>query len=294
MTTGNVTAEIVLRFRAELEGHCYRMLGSLADAEDATQEAFLRAHRSASGVEDPRAMRAWLYKIATNVCFDRLGRAAGEPRLDPCPARFGELEEPGPEARVSARESIALAFLAALRELSPLQRAVLLLRDVMGWSTAEVADLLEQTVPAISSALQRARARVPTRPSVPPEPVDGETRALLARYIQAWEARDALALASLLRDDATLTMPPTPMLVGRQAIRSLLIRVFVDLGEIRVVPVPVSGGIGLAAYHRATGDASFRAHALQSVIVGRDGIAALHTYLDASLFPRFGLGHVLA
>jgi RNA polymerase sigma-70 factor (ECF subfamily) len=292
-TEGNVTAEMVRRFRGELQVHCYRMLGSLADAEDATQEALLRAHRSTSGIDDPKATRAWLYKIATNVCLDRLSHQTAEPHLDPSPAPFWEHREQGPEARVSTRESIALAFLAALRELSPLQRAVLLLRDVMGWSAAEVAELLEQSVPAVNSALQRARARVPARSPAAPESADGETRALLARYVRAWEARDAFALASLLRDDATLTMPPTPTLVGRDAIRTLLAGVFANLGEIRVVAVPVSGGVGLAAYHRAPGDTSFRAHALQSVTLAGDGIAALHTYLDASLFPRFGLGEVL-
>lgn len=293
-TDGNLTTEIVRRFQGELQVHCCRMLGSLADAEDATQEALLRAHRSAAGVDDPRATRAWLYKIATNVCLDRLRRRGAEPHLDPCPVPFWEPGEQGPEARVSTRESIALAFLAALRELSPMQRAVLLLRDVMGWPAAEVAELLEQSVPAVNSALQRARARVPARTPPPPDAADGATRTLLARYVQAWEARDAVALASLLRDDATLTMPPTPTVLGRDAIQSLLLGIFVGLGEIRVVALPISGGVGLAAYHRARGDTSFRAHALQSLTLAGDRVAALHTYLDASLFARFGLGDVLA
>jgi RNA polymerase sigma-70 factor (ECF subfamily) len=295
----SVSSEIVHRFRGELQVHCYRLLGSLPDAEDATQDALLRAHRSASGLDDPKAARAWLYKIATNVCLDHLAlekpaTSSASATLEPCPAAFWEPIEQGPEARVSARESIALAFLAALRELSPLQRAVLLLRDVMGWSAAEVAELLDQTVAAINSALQRARARVPARTPSPPEPTDAETRDLLARYVQAWEARDAIALASLLRDDATLTMPPTPEMVGRDAIQTLLHGVFSDLGDIRVINVPVSGGPGFAAYHRARGEAQFLAHALQGLTVAGDGIVALHTYLDTSLFRRFGLSDTLA
>ncbi len=205
--------------RREIQAHCYRMLGSLADAEDAVQEALLRAWKGVDGLTDRRVARAWLYKIATNVCLDRLSQRAragaseaparADDPPDPCPASLWEATDPGPEARISARESVALAFMAVLRELSPKQRAVLLLRDVMGWSAGDVARMLNQSVASVNSVLQRAHAQleVPRRPA--PRPPDAEgARALLLRYFQAWEARDARALTSLLREAATLTMPP--------------------------------------------------------------------------------------
>jgi RNA polymerase sigma-70 factor (ECF subfamily) len=266
------------------------MLGSLADAEDATQDALLRAHRSFSTLGDPKAARAWLYKIATNVCLDRIEtRGAETAEIDPCPPALWEASDRGPESSVSARESVAIAFLVALRHLSPRERAALLLRDVMGWSAAEVAGLLDQTVVAVNSALQRARERLPTQRLPSSDASDADTRALLARYVQAWEARDVASLASLLSDDATLTMPPMPAVIGRDAIRALLLHLFATLGEIRVVPLWVSGEPGFAAYHRAPGDAIFRAHLVQAVTVHAGGLQALHTYLSPALFSHFSL-----
>jgi RNA polymerase sigma-70 factor (ECF subfamily) len=210
-------------------------------------------------------------------------------RRGPVPGhRLGE-HDGGPDARISARESVALAFMVVLQELPPLQRAVLLLRDVMGWSAEEVASLLDRSVPSVNSALQRARETCPTRGDARASALDPSTSAMLTRYVQAWEARDATALTSLLQEDARLTMPPTPAVVGRAAIRQLLEAIFGRHDDFRVLPIPVSGGPGFAACHRARGDALFRPHLVQGLDIGEDGITGMNTYLDVSLFPRFGL-----
>ena len=150
-------------YRREVRAHCYRMLGSIADADDATQEAMLRAFKSEASLRDAKAARAWLYQIATNVCLDRLGRRTSTDDVaaivDPCPETIWESMDAGPEARISARESVALAFLVALQEMPPLQRAALLLRDVLGWSAAETAQLLDASEASVNSALQRAREK---------------------------------------------------------------------------------------------------------------------------------------
>ncbi len=278
-------------YRRELRAHCYRMLGSIADADDATQDAMLRAFRAAETLESPNAARAWLYQIATNVCLDRLGKRAAiatEPMSpDPVPASFWETTEVGPDARISVRESVALAFMAAIQELTPLQRAVLLLRDVMGWSANEVAELIDQSVASVNSALQRARERCPTVPRR--TEIDPAIADQLARYVRAWEASDASALTSLLREDAQLTMPPTPAVIGQDAIRELLTGIFAVHDAFRVIPIEVSGGPGFACYHREQGDTHFRPHLVQSVEWDETGIRVLHTYLDVRLFEPFGL-----
>ena len=279
--------------RRELRAHCYRMLGSLADADDATQDTMLRAFRASGSLESTKAARAWLYQIATNVCLDRLARrpAVLDPGalVDPCPDSIWESTEAGPEARISARESVALAFMVALSELPPLQRAVLLLRDVLGWSASEAASLLDHSEASVNSALQRARERCPAPARARPTSLDPSIESLLGRYVRAWESGDAGALTSLLRDDARLTMPPGPIVTGRDEISAFLAGIYAQVGPMRVLPVPVAGGVGFAAYQRAAGDTRFRPLVLQHVEVGSDGIAALHSYMRPALFPLFGL-----
>jgi RNA polymerase sigma-70 factor (ECF subfamily) len=297
-----------------LQAHCYRMLGSLADAEDLVQETLLRSWGALPKFEGRSSFRTWLYRIATHACLDRLDHRKArlmptdahppvEPPirfdeavrgeyLEPCPARYWEVA-PGPEAVIGARESVALAFLVALQRLPPLQRAVLLLRDVVGMSADETTALLDTSVAAVNSALQRARAALADRPARPERATvehDPSTGALLARYVQAWEARDARALVALLREDAMITMPPSPLwLRGRRSIEAFLPQVFEHMGELRVRRVAVNGGPGLASWARCPGDDTFRAYALQAVVVDGLHVVAIHAYLDPALFPRFTL-----
>ena len=225
----------------ELRVHCYRMLGSLPDAEDALQETLIRAWRSQDRFEGRGTFRAWLYSIATNVCVSAAASRklvqndGGITHLTPLPdALLEELasSDEDPAVRVGLRESVQLAFLAALQLLPPRQRAVLLLRDVLGWSANEVAVQLEGTVTSVNSALQRARAtlererragRLVTDRTVPPDAIQ---RRILKRFVRAWDAVDVEGLVALLTDDAVLTMPPLPMrFVGRKGIGEFLARV---------------------------------------------------------------------
>jgi len=233
--------------RRSLLAHCHRMLGSNADAEDALQETLVRAWTGIDKWEQRSSLRTWLFRIATNASIDiasrrgprvmpqQLGgpRPAGEPPdgpkseipwLEPAPVELLDESVASPEATVTSRESLGIAFLAAIQRLPPQQRAVLLLRDVLGWSASEVADLLETSVAAVNSALQRARATM-ERPSKPPPPPDDDSiRALLARYAAAWESGTPELFANVLRDDAILTMPP--MGSWMQGVPSIVARTF--------------------------------------------------------------------
>src|SRR5687768_14370149 len=222
--------DLVRPYRRELAAHCYRMLGSLQDAEDQVQETLLSAWRGIDGFEGRSSIRSWLYRIATNRCLDEIRRRPrhglppdrGEPAADPAAPLPdpGELSwvEPSPagmwegtasaEAIYSLRESVQLAFVVALQHLPATQRAALILCGVLGWSAAEVAELLDTTVPAINSALQRARARLDARRRAEVEPAAAD--AIAARYIAAWEAGDLEALVALLHQDVTISMPPLP------------------------------------------------------------------------------------
>ena len=228
--------------------HCYRFFGSLDEAEDALQETWLRAWRRISSLKDQSALRAWLYKIATNVSLDMLDRhqarslpilayPPADPQsplpspildpiwIDPLPDEYLDWHSLNPEARIELHESVNLAFLTVLQLLPGRQRAVLILRDVLGWKAAEVAELLNISVPTVNSALQRARSTLKKHPQKAvsgrrPSTSDKQTETLLDRYIQAWETADATGLVSLLREDAVWTMPPLPAWYrGRQAIR---------------------------------------------------------------------------
>ena len=234
-------------YRAELTGYCYRMLGSAFEAEDAVQDTMVRAWKSFDRFEGRSALRSWLYRIATNVCLDMLGSAQRRARpMDLNPAGDGHATHPGeplpeeiwigpvPDERVlpqnpanviAGRESIRLAFVSALQNLPPKQRAVLILREVLAWSAQEVADLLDTPVPSVNSALQRARATLSENKTADVhKPLDDEQKALLSRYVQAFEAYDITALTALLHEDATLSMPPfTLWLQGPDAIRAWLL-----------------------------------------------------------------------
>lgn len=230
--------QLVAPFRRELRAHCYRMSGSTHDAEDLLQDALVKAWKGLGGFEGRSSLRGWLYRVATSACLNALeakkNRAlpsdlsgASEPSasvlssmgpnvevpwLEPCPDEWIEAEEASPEARYSRRQSVSLAFLTALQRLPPRQRAVLLLRDVLGWQASECAEFLELSVAAVNSALQRARTTLEENRAVRPvAPDDETTRSLLKKYITAWERSDVGMLVQLLKEDAVLTMPPMPL-----------------------------------------------------------------------------------
>jgi RNA polymerase sigma-70 factor, ECF subfamily len=309
-------AAIAERHRRELQIHCYRMLGSIEDSEDLVQETFLRAWRRRSSYEGRSTFRAWLYKIATNACLDFLkGRprrvlpydvvppaapdsptlpAPGEQAwLEPYPDRLLASEDEGPDAVVVERETIELAFLAAIQHLPPRQRAVLILRDVVGWSANETAGLLDLSVAAVKSALQRARAtlrmRLPEqRADWPVADSTRDERALLARWVDALERSDTAALARLLRADVRVSFPPAPLWYdGRDAFLEATRR-HAAVGEYRFVPTGANLQPAVGAYLRRPGDSEFRALAL-GVLRVQDGQIAEITDFPAHLFGAFGL-----
>jgi RNA polymerase sigma-70 factor (ECF subfamily) len=282
------------------------MMGSIADAEDLVQETSLKAWRSLPTFEGRSSLRHWLYTIATNACLDSLARRKARPLedgdpgaaatrdyIDPCPDALWQASTVGPEARMTARESVALSFIAALAHLAPLQRAVLLLRDVLGWSASEVAEQLGRSPSAVESALERARAATATRRASLEmlRPIDDPSqKELLARYLAAWEAGDPTTLTALLREDAHLTMPPHPLrLFGRQAIGAFLAPIFAKQGRVRARLVGVSGGPGIAGWLESPTTGRFHAHALSCLHIEAGQIDEVHTYLLPELFPRFGL-----
>jgi RNA polymerase sigma-70 factor (ECF subfamily) len=288
----------VEEFRGDLLAHCYRMLGSLDDAEDAVQETLARAWSSRHTFQRAISFRAWLYRIATNACLDaierrRRGGAAQSIGVGPFPDDILDETDAGPEARYDAHESISLAFLTALQLLPPRQRAVLILRDVLSWHAAEVAELLELSVPAVTSTLHRARTTVAShyRPPARPAAHDpGPLRSLLDRYVKAWEAADIAGLVALLRDDAVLSMPPGLSYEGAATIGSFLAgSVFTDLPEMRLRPIRANGGPAFAGYARSGLEMAFRPAFI--LLVESDGshVSAMYAYRDPSLVERFGL-----
>ena len=305
-------------YRRELRAYCYRMSGSLDDADDLLQECLVRAWRSLSSFEGRASFRTWMYRVAHSACIDALqskpmrkltvdhGPTADpaspipppEPDgwIGPCPASLYEdaSPTPTPEARYSARESVAFAFLTALQLLPPKQRATLLACDVLGWTAQECADMLGSSVASVNSALQRARETLESRadrwrPALPDEVV---TRSLLTRYVQAWERVDVPALVSLLHEDATLSMPPLPIwLQGPVAIgQSIGAMVLTPeaRGQFRLLATEANGVPALAAYRRQGGDA-YEPLALHVLSLSGDRIAAVTAFLDPTLFPKFGL-----
>ncbi|HEU4920175.1 MAG TPA: RNA polymerase subunit sigma-70 [Candidatus Limnocylindrales bacterium] len=313
-------SELVERHRHELQVHCYRMLGSVDDAEDAVQETLLRAWRSRASFEGRSTFRAWLYRIATNASFDLLERHP-RPRLRPPaattdgpPSRAAEVRwlqpypdgmldlvapsEHEPEAAVVDKETIELAFLVALQHLPPRQRAVLLLRDVVGWSAPETARLLDLTLPAVKSALQRARTTM--RAQLPPHRLhwaspstpSAEERALLQRFIEANERADMEALASLLREDAWQSMPPGSVwFAGRPAMLELWASAMAGPtahGDWRLLPTAANRQPAAANYLRRPGDTVFLPSNLDVLRIRDNRIAEILTF-GAEVFPAFGL-----
>ncbi len=292
------------RHRRELHVHCYRMLANYHEAEDAVQETYARAWRARDRLEESSNARAWLYKIATNVCVDRARQARTRARsfaevswLEPYPDRLLDLAAPPdeqPDAVLAARETIELAFLAVIQLLPARQRAVLVLRDVLEWSAAETAVALEMTVPAVTSALQRARARIAAASAgadrtTQPSPYERE---LLQKFIDSHERMDAAAALAAAREDIRITMPPNPMYFsGREQMRGLF-DVAREMGEWRLVPAPANRMPCAASYLRAPGDTLFRAHKLDVLRIDTDRIAEVTTF-GPELFAEFGLEPVL-
>ena len=299
-------AALAERHRRELHIHCYRMLASFDEAEDAVQETFLRAWRGRDGFDGGSLFRAWLYRIATNVCLDMLRRSSRRvatlhnfsevPWLQPYPDRLLDEMAPSdeqPDAVVVDRETIELAFLAAMQVLPPRQRAALIARDVLGWPASETASLLETSVAAANSALQRARAtmqeHLPARRAdwSPGEPSD-EERALLERFIDAHERGDASAAISIAAEDIRITMPPNAFFFeGLDTIAPLLRNALRD-GEWRLVPTRANRMPTAASYLRQPGDSEFRAFKFDVLRIEHGKIAEITTF-GAALFPAFGL-----
>ena len=302
-------ASVAEPLRRELHVHAYRMLGSYDEAEDAVQETFMRAWRNRESFNGSAAVRAWLYRITTNVCLDAIRRnkrrphsrsleSIGElPWIQPYPDRLlDEVAPPetDPPAIAIARETIELAFLAAIQLLPPRQRAVLILRDVLAWSARETADLLDMTVPAVNSALQRARATMAAnrphgRSHPPPESLTPDERRLLERTIDAHQRADADALAEMLRDDVRIAMPPLPYWFNSKAAFVPGLEAGLrDPGEWRLLAVGANRMPALASYLRPWQESDFKAFKLDVVRV-EDGLVAEITTFGPSLFPAFGL-----
>jgi RNA polymerase sigma-70 factor (ECF subfamily) len=310
-------ARLTEPLRRELLAYCYRMLGSVHDAEDLVQETYFRAWRSYAGFEGRSSLRAWLYRIATNRCLTALehrsrrplpsglGGPSDDPNLplaaerpeiawlQPIPDALVTSAETDPAAIVAARGSLRLALVAALQHLPARQRVVLILRDVLAWPAAEVAELLGTTTAAVKSALQRARARLEQAAPVEDqvvEPAGPAQRALLDRYMAAFEAADMATLMRLLREDAEWEMPPLPTwFAGREAIGRFLARqVFGVPRAWRMVATSANGQPAVAAYLRG-GDGGYDAHAIQVLTVTATGIARVVAFLDRSLFVSFDL-----
>jgi RNA polymerase sigma-70 factor (TIGR02960 family) len=309
LTTEAEFAGLAGRHRRELHLHCYRMLASFDEAEDAVQETLLRAWRARESFDGGPMARAWLYRIATNVCLDLLRRRARHltvmrslaevPWLQPYPDRL--LDEIAPAAErpdevVVERETVELAFIAALQVLPPRQRAALISRDVLGWSASQTADLLSTSVAAANSALQRARETMAGH--LPPRRADWSAgqpnlreRELLDQFIDAHERGDAAAAAALAAQDIRITMPPYPMCFdGLEGLRPLLERAFGPErdGDWRLLPTRANRMPAAASYLRRPGDTEFRAFKLDVLRVRGRGIAEITTF-GYSLFGQFGL-----
>jgi RNA polymerase sigma-70 factor, ECF subfamily len=307
----------LLEHRRELTGYCYRMLGSSFDAEDAVQETMVRAWRGIGDFEGRSALRSWLYRIATNVCLDQLsGRkrralpmdlsgqpwqpvesslAARRPHtawVEPVLDRQVLPEDADPAERAVAKESIRLAFVAALQHLPPRQRAVLILREVLRWKADEVAHLLETTVASVNSALQRARATLASVGGVvEPRPLDEDQRDLLARYVDAFERYDIDAFVRLLHDDATQHMPPYEMwLRGAGDIGTWMLGPGADCRGSRVMATEANGSPAVAQW-RPTPGGGFAPWALHVLEVSDGRVAHISSFLnlDNELFRRLGL-----
>ena len=314
---GEAFRQLVGPYERELQVHCYRMLGSIQDAEDALQDALLAAWQGLGGFEGRASVRTWLYRVTTTRCLNvrrsvrrRQGTMPPGP-VPPEPTRLGEVTwlepcpdslmeglpdaEPGPEARYEAREAISLAFITAVQRLPPRQRAVLILRDVLGFAASEAARILGSTEESVTSALKRARATLrhdhadPAEP--PPAPGSAREKQLIERLTLAYEAGDVDGIIALFSDDAWLTMPPAPLeYQGHDAIARFLRRIaFRDGRTYRLVPTRANGQLAIGAYLRAPAQPEdAQANGLLVLTLSGDRILAM-TRFTSSAFPRFGL-----
>jgi len=313
--------------RREIQLHCYRMLGSLADAEDLVQETYVRAWRSFESFKGG-SFRAWLYRIATNACLNALASRKSErrwlpdqrapatvempdgkpapdvPWLEPYPDSYLDGipdEAPSPEGRYGTHEAVQLAFVAAIQYLPARQRAVLLLCDVLGWTAAEASALFDDSTASVNSALQRARETLGKRyPQARPlnarpvaRPHDPGQERLLGRYLQAWERLDVAYFAALLKEDATYTMPPLPQwYAGREAIGAFFAYAWKRYDGFRLLPTAANRQPAFAAYSRAGGESQWTAHSIHVLALENDGISTLTLFVkpDAPrLFRAFDL-----
>ncbi|MEV0737289.1 sigma-70 family RNA polymerase sigma factor [Streptomyces sp. NPDC050549] len=307
------------KHRVELTGYCYRMLGSSFEAEDAVQDTMVRAWRSYDKFEGRSSLRSWLYRIATNVCLDML--SAGNKRARPVdlsdstplaqaalsPRPDNTWLEPMPDARVLptvadpaeaavAKESVRLAFMAALQQLPPKQRAVLILREVLAWRANEVAELLGTSVASVNSALQRARATLAERDekaadAAVSDPLDDEQKKLLERYVAAFEGYDMAALTALLHEDAIMTMPPFDLwLTGHDDITGFMTTIGAACEGSRLIPVEVNGLPGFAQYKPDPEAGGFSPWSVQVLEISDGRLTGFHFFLDTERwFPLFDL-----
>ena len=314
--------DLAAPYRRELLAHCYRMLGSVHDAEDTVQETLLRAWQARNGFEGRSSVRVWLYRIATNACLralerrERLPMPSGLSTASTDPDRRPEDAQPGsrwlepvpdlwlpdpasgdPAAVAVSREGVRLAFISALHHLSARQRAVLILRDVLAFSAQETAEILETSTAGVNSALQRARVRIAAvTPSAQDavEPTGPESKLQLERYLRAFEQADMESLVTLLREDVVLEMPPIPTwFSGRDAVVGFLTRrVLTRPGRFRMTPVVANGQPGFAAYmlHK---DGLWHAQDIHVLTLTPTGVQHIQVFLDADLFEAFGLPKAL-
>ncbi len=304
-TTGDLE-----QYRHDLTGYCYRMLGSAFEAEDAVQETMLRAWRSLDRFEGRSALKSWLYKIATTVCFDQLsGRERRARPMDLGPAQeplfenLAELPEvtwitplPTPDELAEQRETLRLAFVAALQHLPPKQRAALILCEVLKWQASEAAELLDTSVASINSALQRARATLATADTTSPAELDDETRALLERYVEAFEAYDIDRLTDLLHEDAVQSMPPFSLwLKGRDDIFTWWFGPGIGCKGSTLVPVGLANGMPAWGQYKPSPEGGYEPWSVIVPEVSDGRIVELTFFLDTkALFRLFGLADRLA
>ena len=305
MATAQLAAAELEQYRCELTGYCYRMLGSAFDAEDAVQETMVRAWRSLDRFEGRSALKSWLYRIATNVCFDALaGRERRARPMDLGPAQeplfenLAELPEvtwitplPTPDELAEQRDTLRLAFVAALQHLPPKQRAALILCEVLKWQAGEAAELLETSVASINSALQRARATLATADTAAPAELDDDARALLERYVSAFEAYDIDRLTELLHEDAIQSMPPYSLwLQGRDDIFTWWFGPGIGCKGSKLVPVGLVNGMPAWGQYKPSDGGGYEPWAVIVPDVSDGRIVELTFFLDTPrLFPLFGL-----